>query len=66
MPHLLLRLWCSVLSRIDRDTRGQTTAEYALVLIAAAAIAGLVLAWATKTHAISKLFDTVVDKILPG
>ena len=33
------------------DERGQTTAEYALVMLAAAAaVAGLVLAWATKSH----------------
>lgn len=48
------------------DESGQTTAEYALVIIAAAAIAGLLLAWATKTNAISKLLDRVVDLILPG
>ena len=34
--------------------RGQTTTEYALVMLAAAAVAGLVLAWATKSHAISR------------
>ena len=51
---------------VARDERGQTTAEYALVIIAAAAIAGLLLAWATKTHAISNLLDRVIDLILPG
>ena len=33
------------------------------MLIAAAAIAGLVLAWATKTHAVSGLFDKIVNRI---
>ena len=49
-----------------RDERGQTTAEYALILIGAAAVAGLLLAWATKTHAISRLLDNVIDLIVPG
>jgi len=48
------------------DERGQTTAEYALVIIAAAAIAGLLLAWATKTHAITNLLDRVIELIIPG
>jgi Flp pilus assembly pilin Flp len=72
MTVLFLRCWLAVhdgidrlgrLDRIERDERGQTTAEYALVLIAAAAVAGLVLAWASKTHAISGLFDKLVGKI---
>jgi Flp pilus assembly pilin Flp len=45
--------------------RGQTTAEYALVILGAAAIATLLITWATESHAISKLFDEVVGKILP-
>jgi hypothetical protein len=45
---------------------GQTTAEYALVILGAAAIGTLVLTWATKSHVIGKLFDMVVSKILPG
>jgi hypothetical protein len=55
----------------DRETAlateaGQTTAEYALVILGAAAIGTLVLTWATKSHVIGKLFDTVIGKILPG
>jgi hypothetical protein len=45
---------------------GQTTAEYALVILGAAAIGTLVLTWATKSHVIGKLFDMVVSRILPG
>ena len=44
---------------------GQTTAEYALVILGAAAIGALLIAWATKSHAIGKLFDEVVGKVLP-
>ena len=63
MPDVFLRLWIAVVDRVERTQSGQTTAEYALVLIAAAAIAGLVLAWATKTHAVSGLFDKIVNRI---
>jgi Flp pilus assembly pilin Flp len=47
-----------------RDDRGQTTAEYALVLLGGAAIALLLVAWATKTNRIGKLLDFVVDQIV--
>lgn len=47
-----------------RGDGGQTTAEYALVLVGAAAIAVLLLAWATKTNRISRLFDLVMDQIV--
>ncbi|MCB1041069.1 MAG: DUF4244 domain-containing protein [Acidimicrobiales bacterium] len=46
------------------DQRGQATAEYALVLLGAAAIALLLAAWAAKSGAISRLFDTVVDRLV--
>ena len=49
----------------DHDEAGQTTAEYALVILGAAAIGALLIAWATKSHAIGKLFDEVVEKVLP-
>jgi hypothetical protein len=44
--------------------RGQTTAEYALVLLGAAAVALLLVAWATKTNRIGKLFDFVIDQVI--
>jgi len=44
---------------------GQTTAEYALVILGAAALGTLLISWATKSHAITKLFDTVIGRILP-
>lgn len=47
------------------DAHGQTTAEYALVILGAAAVGTLLIAWATKSHAVGKLFDEVVGKILP-
>jgi hypothetical protein len=42
---------------------GQTTAEYALVLLAAAAVAVALYAWATKTSALTDFFSSVIDKI---
>ena len=60
-----LRVWVAMLTRLDRAESGQTTAEYALVMLAAAAVAGLVLGWAAKSHTISRLFDTVIGKLVP-
>ncbi|HEX3393729.1 MAG TPA: DUF4244 domain-containing protein [Acidimicrobiales bacterium] len=51
------------LGRLRRDERGQTSAEYALVLLGAAAIALLIVAWATKSDLIGKLFDSVLNAI---
>lgn len=47
-----------------RSDAGQTTAEYALVLLGAAAIAVLIISWATKTNLIGKLFDFVIDHVM--
>lgn len=47
-----------------RNDRGQATAEYALVLLAAAALAGLALAWATRTDAVGRLLDAVLESII--
>ncbi len=43
---------------------GQATVEYALVVLAAAAIALLVIAWAARTGKIGLLFDLVFDRVL--
>ena len=47
-----------------RDDRGQTTAEYALVLLGAAGIALLLLGWATQSGAIGTLFDAVLGGVV--
>ena len=60
---LLVRFQVRLLG-LRSDDRGQTTAEYALVLLGAAAIALLLVAWATKTNRIGKLLDFVVDQII--
>lgn len=63
MALVLVRIHLSLLSRL-RDDRGQTSAEYALVLLGAASIALLVALWAKDTDRIGKLLDTVVDSIV--
>jgi hypothetical protein len=45
------------------DERGQGTAEYALVILAACGLALGVVAWATNTGAIVGLFQAVVDRL---
>ncbi|MEX0848013.1 MAG: DUF4244 domain-containing protein [Ilumatobacteraceae bacterium] len=50
----------------SRD-RGQATTEYALVMLGAAAIALLVITWATAgggAGKIGRLFDKVIDAVL--
>jgi len=46
------------------DDRGQATAEYALVILGAAAVALMVITWATKTDKVTSLLNKVVDKII--
>ncbi|KAA0235087.1 MAG: hypothetical protein JJLCMIEE_01490 [Acidimicrobiales bacterium] len=59
--HLQTWLW----SLIHRDgDDGQSTAEYALVLLGAAAVALLVVSWATKTNWIARLYNAVMESIV--
>ena len=53
--------------RIRGGDRGQATTEYALVLLAAALVGLLVVAWATAgggAARISRLFNRVVDSVI--
>jgi hypothetical protein len=49
--------------RLDVD-RGQSTAEYALVLLGAAGVALLLITWATKTDKVTRLLNGVIDRVL--
>ena len=66
----MLRRFLAALGRAFTSVRtttselGQTTAEYALVILGAAALATLLITWASRSHAITKLFDTVIGKVL--
>jgi Flp pilus assembly pilin Flp len=50
--------------RSEDDEAGQATAEYALVLLGAAAIALLVVSWATKTNVVGKLLDVIFSQLV--
>ena len=56
----LLHRWQSA----RRRERGQTTAEYALVLLAAASLALLLIAWVAHSGKVGELFDTVFDHVI--
>lgn len=45
------------------STSAQTTAEYALVLLGAATVAMLLVAWAGESNRIGALFDAVMRSI---
>jgi Flp pilus assembly pilin Flp len=46
-----------------RGEAGQTTAEYALVILAAAAIAIVLIAWARSSGKLPAFFDKIIDDI---
>ena len=54
--YLRLRLF---LTRED----GQTTAEYALVILAAVAVAVVLIAWAKSSGKLPAFFDKVIDDL---
>jgi hypothetical protein len=43
--------------------RGQATAEYGLVILAAGGIALGVIAWASSTGSFTDMFESVIDKL---
>ena len=61
-----MQTWRMNLTRwlAQRGERGQATAEYVLVMLGAAAVALLVLAWATSTGKIATLLNRVVDSLI--
>ncbi|HIG25100.1 MAG TPA: class III signal peptide-containing protein [Acidimicrobiia bacterium] len=54
--------WHSTLYTLD--DRGQTTAEYVLLILGAATIAILVTSWATGTGKVTQLFDKVLNSLI--
>ena len=61
MVHLIV--WTGWLRRLLRDQRGQATAEYALVLIAAATIAVALITWASTTGTLRAFFEAVMQRV---
>jgi hypothetical protein len=58
-----MRIGAFLQARLASD-RGQTTAEYALVILAAAAIALVLLAWARSSGKLPAFFDSNIDQIV--
>jgi Flp pilus assembly pilin Flp len=63
---LILRLgtWVSATGGRLRSEAGQTVAEYALVLLVAAAIAVAFLVWAKQSGKLDSFFDLIFDKLV--
>jgi Flp pilus assembly pilin Flp len=62
----LLGIWIRIRNRVvTAITReeGQTTAEYALVILAAAAIAVVLIGWAHSSGKLPSFFDNIIDKV---
>ena len=60
----LIRLLLSLNAWLARrGERGQATAEYALILLGAAAVAMLLVSWVTRTNRIGNLLDAVFRHI---
>ena len=61
----LLRAYVQVVhGRLTRDESGQTTAEYALVIVGAAVVGALLIAWATKSGFVDHLFDATMGRVI--
>jgi Flp pilus assembly pilin Flp len=59
---LVADLWVRA-SRRARVEAGQTTAEYALVILAAAAVAVVLIAWARSSGKLPEFFDNIIDQV---
>ena len=59
----LYTLWLRAIGDVRRQ-EGQTTAEYALVILAAAAIAVVLIAWARSSGKLPQFFDQVIDNVI--
>ena len=68
---VLNALWFEVVWFVRRELvrelrreEGQTTAEYALVILAAAAVAVVLIAWARSSGRLPAFFDQVIDQVI--
>jgi len=64
---MLLRPYIRFIGLLQTDRlrreEGQTTAEYALVILAAAAVAVVLIAWAQSSGTLPAFFDGIIDKV---
>ena len=49
--------------RWQRSEHGQATAEYALVMLAAAAVALALIAWVTSSDVLPGFFTSIIEKV---
>ena len=59
----LLLSWFVRVQLALRREDGQTTAEYALVILAAAAVAVVLIAWAKSSGKLPAFFNDIIDKV---
>jgi Flp pilus assembly pilin Flp len=59
----LLLSWFVRVQLALRREEGQTTAEYALVILAAAAVAVVLIAWAKSSGKLPAFFNDIIDKV---
>ena len=59
----MMLAWYVRVMSLARAERGQTTAEYALVILAAAAVAVVLIAWARSSGKLPAFFDSIIDQI---
>lgn len=59
---MLLSWYVRARSRLA-DQVAQTTAEYALVILAAAAVAVVLIAWARSSGKLPAFFDDIIDQV---
>jgi len=62
MSHLL-SWYLRMLGAVRRE-EGQTTAEYALVILAAAAVAVVLITWAHSSGKLPAFFDQIIDTVV--
>ncbi len=62
-----MAVFCYLLARLERarsDESGQSTAEYALVIVAAAALAGLLISFLGHSSIVSGIFGKIVNFVM--
>ena len=59
----MLLFWYLRLRLLLAREEGQTTAEYALVILAAVAVAVVLIAWARSSGKLPAFFDHIIDNV---
>jgi Flp pilus assembly pilin Flp len=52
--------------RLIEEEAAQTTAEYALVILGGAAVAGALIAWAASGKSVKNFFSKIFEKLTNG